>query len=302
MRCVIWMKHQIVNMIFPLAFAASAALYGISSLNEQLSPAVSTNLPAEESLADSSSANQQDADPNASAIASSQTGFQNERIPDFSAYQDVRQKKRVFFEFMLPLIREANANIREERSDLIALSQKIENGLVLSGGEHLRLSQLFKRYRVKMPQEIKAEDIVELLERIDIVPASLVLAQSANESGWGTSRFATEANNFFGIWCFSRGCGLAPKQRDEGLSHEVASYATVQDGVSAYMLNINTHRAYSDLRAIRAEQRQNQNHQMGLQLADGLHRYSERGEAYVQEIQQMIRVNNLHQYTLPTSA
>ncbi len=303
------MKHQIVNMIIPLAFVASAVLYGISSYNEQrssvstnVSKNVSKNLPAEEILVDSTSANQQDADSTASTATSSQTGFQNERIPDFSAYQDVRQKKRVFFEFMLPLIREANANIREERSDLIALSQKLQNGLVLSGGEHLRLSHLFKRYRFKMPQHIEAEDIVELLERIDIVPASLVLAQSANESGWGTSRFAIQANNFFGIWCFSPGCGLAPKQRDEGLSHEVASYTTVQEGVSAYMLNINTHRAYSDLRAIRAEQRQAQNHQMGMQLADGLHRYSERGEAYVLEIQQMIRVNNLHQYTLPTSA
>jgi Bax protein len=254
-----------------------------------------SNIPAEE--IESTHGTIQDGTP----LVASATEYQNERIPDFSAFHDVRQKKRVFFEFMLPLIREANASIRVERAELVALSRKLENGSVLSGGEHLRLAQLFNQYRFDLPQLVEAVDIGELLERVDIVPASLVLAQSANESGWGTSRFATEANNYFGIWCFSRGCGLAPRQRDEGLSHEVASYDSVQQGVIAYMRNINTHKAYTDLRTIRAEQRQIRNHQMGERLANGLHRYSERGQAYVDEIQQMIRVNNLQEYTLPTS-
>lgn len=229
------------------------------------------------------------------------TVSQNERRPDFSAFHDVQQKKRVFFEFMLPLIREANAGIRRDRSELIALSLKLESGLVLSGGEHHRLSQLFKQYRFKLPVKVDALNVNELLDRVDIVPASLVLAQSANESGWGTSRFAIEANNYFGIWCFSAGCGIEPSQRTEGLSHEIASYSSVQEGVKAYMLNINTHQAYKKLRIIRAEQRTLQNDYMGMQLAHGLQYYSERGEDYVRDIQQMIRTNKLHIYTLPTN-
>jgi Bax protein len=220
-----------------------------------------------------------------------------ERIPDFSAYLDVKQKKRDFFEFMLPLIREANARIRNDRSELIALSEKLESGLVLSGGERQALSQLFRRYRFKTTE---ADSVDELLERVDILPASLVLAQSANESGWGTSRFATEANNFFGIWCFRTGCGIAPSQRSEGMSHEIAAYSSVQDGVFAYMHNINTHRAYRKLRAIRAQQRTLLNDFMGMELALGLRHYSQRGEEYVREIQSMIRANKLHDYTLPT--
>ena len=234
------------------------------------------------------------------AFATLDVKSQDERIPDFSAYLDVKQKKRVFFEFMLPLIREANARIRNDRSDLIALSEKLESGLVLSGGERQALSQLFKRYRFKLPQMAEAQNVDELLQRVDILPASLVLAQSANESGWGTSRFATEANNFFGIWCFRTGCGIEPSQRSKGLSHEIAAYASVQEGVFAYMHNINTHRAYRKLRAIRAEQRTLLNDLMGMELAQGLRHYSQRGEEYVREIQQMIRANRLDDYTLPT--
>jgi Bax protein len=73
----------------------------------------------------------------------------------------------------------------------------------------------------------------------------------------------------------------------------------VQDGVFAYMHNINTHRAYRKLRAIRSEQRTLLNDFMGMELAQGLRHYSQRGEEYVLEIQSMIRANKLHDYTLP---
>ena len=221
-------------------------------------------------------------------------------VPDFSAYVNVSEKKQAFFEFMLPLIRKANTSIREERAELENIVARLDENEVLSPAEHQQVNRLFKQYRLKVPFKIQASDVEELLERVDIVPASLVLAQAANESGWGTSRFATEANNFFGVWCFTTGCGVEPRNRDDGLTHEVAYYGSVQEGVTAYIHNINTHGAYEVLRMIRAEERYSQNHYMGFRLADGLVLYSARGEEYVLEIQQMIRSNNLHEYTLPT--
>jgi len=282
-----WLANMLLLL---LALPAAALLY----VNQVTLINPFSEVPAEESPA----AGQQNIEQTPGYVWSQP---QIERVPDFSAHVDVRQKKRVFFEFMLPLIREANANIREERSKLITLSSKFNRGLVLQRGEHQYLSQLFKRYRMKAPVKIEIQLINQLLERVDIVPASLVLAQSANESGWGTSRFAVKANNYFGVWCFNPGCGLQPQSRDSGKNHEVASYDSVQQGVAAYMHNINTHDAYRGLRIIRLEQRHLQNHYMGLKLADGLHRYSERGMEYVQEIKQMIRINKLQEFTLPAS-
>ncbi|HKJ91279.1 MAG TPA: glucosaminidase domain-containing protein, partial [Oceanipulchritudo sp.] len=45
----------------------------------------------------------------------------------------------------------------------------------------------------------------DLRRRVDVIPPSLALAQAALESGWGTSRFAREGNNLFGIWCYTPG-------------------------------------------------------------------------------------------------
>ncbi len=146
------------------------------------------------------------------------------------------------------------------------------------------------------------ERIAALLLRVDVVPASLIVAQAAKESGWGTSRFAIQGNNYFGIWCFYQGCGLKPLRREANRTHEVASFDSVEQGVRYYVRTINTHVAYRELREMRAEARKSRQSLQGEQLANGLVRYSERGIAYVREVQSMIRDNNLQRFTRTYSA
>ena len=119
------------------------------------------------------------------------------------------------------------------------------------------------------------------------------LTQAAMESAWGTSRFAREGNNLFGQWCYQPGCGIVPKRRREGQVHEVASFDVVDAAVASYLRNINSHRAYADLRAARADLRAANQPVTGNAMANHLLRYSERGLDYVEEIQSMIRVNKL---------
>lgn len=222
-------------------------------------------------------------------------------VPDFGAYTNVQEKKTAFFEFMLPMIRKANASIVEEREQLKSLLGKLTKGTKLSTGDKKVISEMFKKYNMDTPETITANDLKKLLVRVDIVPASLVLAQSANESAWGTSRFAKDANNFFGIWCYVPGCGLTPGRRDAGKTHEVRKYDSIQAGVNHYLQLINTQRAYRELRQLRAELR-NEDDINGIALADGLIRYSERGHEYIREVKQMIRYNKLQRYTKDYSA
>lgn len=214
-------------------------------------------------------------------------------IPDFTVYDNVKDKKLAFFEYMLPLVKEQNSLIKDQRERLLELRH-------LSVSEFSRaqedlVTKLIKEYRVKSDQ-LSKEDINQLLLRVDEVPASLALAQAALESAWGTSRFAVQANNLFGQWCYTKGCGLVPLRRDAGSSHEVEKFRTVSDAVSSYLRNINSHRAYAGLRKDRAQLRATGDAVTGYQLAEGLVDYSELREAYVKEIQAVIRINKLAQY------
>ncbi|MCH2098860.1 MAG: glucosaminidase domain-containing protein, partial [Pseudomonadales bacterium] len=143
---------------------------------------------------------------------------------------------------------------------------------------------------------IPMERLDELLACVDVIPPSLVLAQAATESAWGTSRFARKANNLFGEWCFTAGCGLVPNHRSQGATHEVERFATVSASIDSYFHNLNSHPAYAELRAIRARAREAAATISGADLAAGLMLYSERGEDYVDELRQIIRVNDLGRF------
>jgi len=214
-------------------------------------------------------------------------------LPDFSTYQDVDQKKQAFFAYLLPLVEEANNRVLEERK----LVLKWTNGEALSKKEKKRIQAFLEKYRVKADTEAGKKEL--LLHRVNVIPPSLVLAQAANESAWGTSRFATEGNNLFGQWCFSQGCGLVPTDRIEGAAHEVRRFDSPLDSVESYILNLNRHTRYRQLRLMRHKLSEEKGWVSGTELAGGLIGYSERGQAYVNEIRHMIQYNDLEQYDRP---
>lgn len=215
------------------------------------------------------------------------------KLPDFTRYRQVDEKKAEFSAFMLPLIQEANREIRAER-------QLIKNlPLELSDGPGT-LGRLVEKYRID--DGTREEQIRALLKQVNEIPPSLAMAQAANESAWGTSRFAREANNLFGEWCFVKGCGLVPKRRSSGSQHEVASFVRPFRSVQSYMVNINRHESYAGLRRLRNQQIAEQGYATGMVLAAGLENYSERGEEYIKEIRSMISVNDFDRFDHPEEA
>ena len=126
-----------------------------------------------------------------------------------------------------------------------------------------------------------------------VASMSLALAQAAKESGWGTSRFAREANNLFGEWCFDPGCGLVPQNRRDGYRHEVEAFRTPADSVISYVRNLNTHDRYRSFRLERAKLRKAGIEVSGMLLAEELADYSEGRDDYIKDIKHLIRVNKL---------
>ncbi len=209
--------------------------------------------------------------------------------------KDIPRKKSIFFRMLLPLIIEENNFIQTQRLLLLRLSQKVMSEW--TPNERLWFLELLIWYRLPEQQPDQAL-FSELLSRVDRIPADLVLAQAANESGWGTSRFARAGNNLFGMWTYNEKKGLIPKNREKGETHAVRIFSSLRDSVRIYMRNLNTHRAYQLLRDSRALSRSQNKALDGWTLAQGLLRYSTRGKDYVAELQSMIKSNQLKLVTL----
>lgn len=201
------------------------------------------------------------------------------KTPDFDQIQDVNLRKQAFFKYLLP-------EINKQNEEIIQLRHDIKTGKINS----FKLKDIYRYYRVK------EDDIDALLNRVDVVPASLVLAQGAYESNWGRSRFSKHYHNFFGLWCFKKGCGVIPLKRDKNDTHEVAKFSSLSKGLEYYLRSINRNSAYQTLRKIRKNKRDKKLPITGIALAEGLENYAEIGYEYVETVQSIIRYNKLSEY------
>jgi len=210
-------------------------------------------------------------------------------MPDYSHISHVPWRKEAFFSALVPLVIYENEYIAWQRAQLEKAYQAQQEGRELTPWDEHLLEDIFAYYRVDWPAT--EEDWIIVFRRVAPVPHDLVLMQGAKESAWGTSRFAQQGNNLFGQWCFSEGCGLVPERRTPDMNHEVRLFASVQDSVRSYLRNINTHRAYRDLRNFRLQIQEEGGDPSGVDLAPGLIHYSERRQAYVNEIIDLIHSN-----------
>lgn len=211
-------------------------------------------------------------------------------LPAFSKIRDIKEKKQKFFDFIRPSVVKENNRLLALRSDVDEIISQLSLGEPLSDEQQSQLKELTKRYRVKSKFS-SLQAATELYNRIDAIPASLVLVQAANESAWGTSRFARIGLNFFGIWCYQKGCGMVPRSRNDSANHEVKAFTSLDDAVKHYLYNINTNNAYVVFRTIRKQLREQDLPLHPEVLATGLLPYSERGSDYVLELTEMLRHN-----------
>lgn len=207
----------------------------------------------------------------------------------------VQEKKRIFFRTLAPLVLRSNEFILRDRDRAAEIRDRMAGGGEIDAADRRWLAELAARYGVidEVGDALDEAALDELMLRVDAVPLSLALSQCAEESGWGTSRFAAEGNALFGQWSWG-GKGIKPQQQREGMGdYRIAAFETPLQSVMAYMDNLNTHRAYAGLRSRRAELRANGERNSGWELAKTLDRYSERGAAYVDSLHAIMRVNKL---------
>lgn len=204
---------------------------------------------------------------------------------------DISAKKQAFMQQLMPYIEKENTRLKRIRQQTRQLIQRLDNHRNISEKSKTWLKKLAKKYQINKDPLQDRQAQQELLNRVDIIPTSLTLAQAANESAWGKSRFASEANNLFGIWTYDESKGLLPQNRDTEKTHLVRKFNNYGESINYYMHLLNTHPAYKKLREIRQQMRKSGQTVEGHALANGLEKYSAKGEKYIDLIQILIRQN-----------
>lgn len=203
-------------------------------------------------------------------------------IESFAALQS-HQKQ--FISNVLTGVRQANQEVLSERAQLQALYAKWHTNGSLAALELKQVKELATQYKVASSEFKTEASWQKLMQRVDVLPESLVLAQAINESAWGKSHVAKKRNNYFGRFSFK------PHRRAE-----YKQFASLSASVKDYLHNINTHSAYDGLRKQRHVAHTGQKKLNGTMLATGLRRYSERGPVYIARLQKIIKSYKLDQF------
>lgn len=209
---------------------------------------------------------------------------------DFLNIKSVNKRKRLFINTLLPIIFVENRKILEER-------KRILDWWSQSGGEVLS-REFWPNWLFELSEKYNYTEssLGSLLIRVDIVPLSLALSQAAIESGWGSSRYMNEGNAIFGQYTYDSKNGIKPRERANGKNFFVKRFSTLSESVRSYLKNINTHLAYEDFRQERRKLRMNGDNLSGNVLASFLNNYSERNQAYVDDLKLLIETNNFMKF------
>lgn len=215
-------------------------------------------------------------------------------IPPHLHKLEVRDYEHLFIAIMLPSIVLANSEIAADRARLHELTSSIPGD---AGSWAARLAPGDTRWVRALATHYAADlddGLADLHARVDTIPTSLALAQAIDESGWGSSRFAIEANSLFGEHQPSH--SGAPGIGARGAKVEMEAFESVHAAATAYLHNLNTTAAYAELRTHRAKLRAAGNRPGGLELAPALASYSARGTAYVDTLVSIMRHHKLDDF------
>ena len=222
-------------------------------------------------------------------------------IPKNISKYEINKKKSVFTAILLPIALRGNELVIEERKLM---------KIAFSTNNIYQIERFSKKYKVQNYKKINFSNLnrselrmikLELLNKINSIPISLILAQSIIESGWGSSRFAQEGNALFGQWTWKINDGIRPK-KNLNANYSVKNFDNILDSVNSYILNLNTHPAYKELRDFRSLQIKMNKTVSGHDMANFLEKYAEIGFVYITKLKDMIKKNQLNKYENSTLA
>ncbi len=189
----------------------------------------------------------------------------------------VQQKKQKFKDTLVPIITAVYKTLEDQYKAVLRDMQTDHN--------HKFIETLKVEYKAKTDEE--------LLAALKPHPISIVLAQSAIESAWLTSRFTKKAKNIFGVWSFNKNEPRIEANESRGVKKiYLKKYKTFKGSIVDYYKTLGKTWAYHEFRIQRTFTND------PYKLVEYLTSYSEKGTEYTDTLKQMIKYNKFDEFDI----
>jgi len=204
-------------------------------------------------------------------------------VPEGNLATNLEQREQ-FINLMLPAILLAKHKIAIDLEKAEAIIKRSENGGKMRWDDFKTISSLYLRYN--------ASNMNELRKKMQTHPTSIVLAQAALESGWGTSRFFRNGFNPFGMWSINPNEArmLSYEKRTDNYIIYMRKYETLGQSIADYFATISRVSVYNKFREANLEGKS------VYEMVTYLDKYSELGEYYCGMVNSVIKNFDLLKY------
>ena len=167
-------------------------------------------------------------------------------------------RNRTFIRILLPLVLKINEEITAERRELMRIYTKIRETGSLLDKEYAAVNATAEKYdaftTIKEQPSRARVLLKQLLEKVDIIPTSVMISTAIIYSDWGTSRLATEENSLYREEVWYTNQGVKPKD-DPNSDYRYKVFSNLEDSIRARALHINSSIDYDYFRHTRFYQR-----------------------------------------------
>jgi len=198
-------------------------------------------------------------------------------------YLPLEEKKEKFIDLLLPSVLTAAHGIEQARERIAAIHERMQQDKPIPKEDSLFVQKQLEAW--------EANDIEQLLnEKLITRPHSVMLAQAALETGWGSSRFFVAANNTFGVWSFdSNESRIQAQETRDGTPVYVKKYDNLSASIIDYYKVI-SNGPYDEYREARKRTDD------PYELVEYLFRYSELGQEYINRLKTVMRKADMRRY------
>ena len=173
---------------------------------------------------------------------------------DFNTITDFKRRNELFIRILTPLALKINQEIMQERTQMLKLQKLYQTKQTLSAKEIEYLEALAKKYDVFT--RLKGNDrtalqFKQLNLKINQVYPSFLIAVSAIETDWGTSRIVQEGNSLYKELVWHSTEGLEPEGETEDHTYKIRIFPNLYESMKSYALKFNSNVSYEHARYLR---------------------------------------------------
>ena len=175
---------------------------------------------------------------------------------DYLSITDSQKRNKLFLQMLIPLSIKINQEITFERWDIEKIINAYQKEQKLTDEQIKILEEKAEKYDIftRLKDKARYEYIMmELKEKVDIVPPSLLIGIAAIETNWGTNRPALMANSLYRDLVWHTEDGLEPRDETEDKSYRYKIYPSLYESMKAKTLKINSDINYQMFRFSRSQ-------------------------------------------------